>query len=79
MIGPGRQNDLVEKVRTEASSLQMFLSHLDERTWSSESTSKGWTIEDVVAHLAGNIDNWTNNIIRAVAGDFTPPEGQAFL
>ena len=79
MIGTGRTNDLVEKVRTEASSLQTFLSHLDERTWSSESTSKGWTIEDVVAHLAGNIDNWTNNIIRAVAGDFTPPEGQAFL
>ena len=75
----GRQHDLIEKVRTEAASLRMFLSQLDERTWASESTSKGWTIEDVVSHLAGNIDNWTNNIIRAVDGEYSPPEGQAFL
>ena len=75
----GRQNDLVEKVRTEAASLRTFLSDLDEQAWTSESTSNGWTIEDVVAHLAGNIDNWTNNITRAVAGEFSPPEGQVFL
>lgn len=78
-MGIRSRNDLVEKVRIEVSSLRKFLSHIDEQKWANESTSKGWTIEDVVAHLTGNIDNWTNNITRAVAGDFTPPEGQAFL
>ena len=78
-MATGQHNDLVEIVRAEASTLRTFLSDLDEKTWASESSSEGWTIEDVVAHLAGNIDNWTRNITRAVAGNFTPPEGQAFL
>ena len=59
-------NDLVTIVTTEASRLRGILSHLDAQTWGSDSTSEGWTIEDVVAHLAGNIDNWTRNITRAV-------------
>ena len=74
-----RPIDLVTIVTTEASRLRGILSHLDAQTWASDSTSEGWTIEDVVAHLAGNIDNWTSNLTRAVAGNFSPPEGQAFL
>ena len=61
-MATGRHNNLVEIVRAEASTLRTFLSYLDEKTWASESSSEGWTIEDVVAHLAGNIDNWTRNI-----------------
>ena len=54
-------NDLVESVVAEASRLQEFLTSLDARTWASDSTSEGWTIEDVVAHLAGSAGGWATN------------------
>ena len=72
-------NNLVETVVAEASRLQDFLTSLDAQTWASDSTSEGWTIEDVVAHLAGSAGGWATNIARAVAGDAGPPEGQSFL
>ena len=72
-------DNLVETVIAEASRLQDFLTSLDPQTWASDSTSEGWTIEDVVAHLAGSAGGWANNITRAVAGEAGPPEGQSFL
>ncbi len=72
-------NNLVETVVAEASRLQEFLTSLDAQKWASDSTSEGWTIEDVVAHLAGSAGGWATNITRAVAGDAGPPEGQSFL
>jgi len=72
-------DNLVETVVAEASRLQDFLTSLDAQTWASDSTSEGWTIEDVVAHLAGSAGGWATNITRAVAGDAGPPEGQSFL
>ena len=72
-------NNLVETVVAEASRLQEFLTSLDAQTWASDSTSEGWTIEDVVTHLAGSAGGWATNITRAVAGDAGPPEGQSFL
>ena len=71
--------NLVETVIAEASRLRTFLESFDAQTWQSDSTSQGWTIEDVVAHLAGSAGGWATNISRAVAGDSGPPEGQAFL
>ena len=72
-------NDLVEAVIAEAARLQDFLTSLKAQTWASDSTSDGWTVEDVVVHLAGSADGWATNITRAVAGDAGPPEGQSFL
>ena len=72
-------SNLVETVINEASRLQDFLSDLDAQTWASDSTCEGWTVEDVVAHLAGSAGGWASNISRAVAGDAGPPEGQSFL
>jgi len=72
-------NDLAETVVAEAYRLQEFLTSLDADIWASDSTSEGWTIEDVVAHLAGSAAGWATNITRAVAGDAGPPEGQYFL
>ena len=72
-------NNLVEAVIAEASRLRVFLSSLDAQTWESDSTSEGWTIEDVVAHLAGSASGWASNIARAVAGEAGPPKGQSFL
>ncbi len=45
---------MVETVTGEAARLREFLSGLDAETWASDSTCEGWTIEDVVAHLAGS-------------------------
>ena len=78
-MAASQTNDLVEMVIAEASRLQDFLASLDAQTWASDSTSEGWTIEDVVAHLAGSAGGWANNITRAVAGDAGPPGGQSFL
>ena len=72
-------NDLTETVIAEAARLQDFLTGFDAQTWKSNSTSEGWTVEDVVAHLAGSAGGWANNITRAVAGDAGPPKGQSFL
>jgi uncharacterized protein (TIGR03083 family) len=78
-MATSQTSDIVETVIGEASRLRDFLSGLDAQTWASDSTCEGWTIEDVVAHLAGNAGGWASNITRAVAGDAGPPEGQSFL
>ena len=78
-MAANQTNDLVEAVIAEAARLQDFLTSLDVQTWAIDSTSEGWTIEDVVAHLAGSAGGWATNINRAVAGDAGPPEGQSFL
>ena len=78
-MAASQTNDLVEAVIAEATCLQDFLTSLDTQTWAIDSTSEGWTIEDVVAHLAGSAGGWATNITRAVAGDAGPPEGQSFL
>ncbi len=72
-------SNLVETVTGEAARLREFLSGLNAETWASDSTCEGWTIEDVVAHLAGSASGWARTITRAVAGDAGPPEGQSFL
>ena len=72
-------SNLVETVTGEAARLREFLSGLDAETWASDSTCEGWTIEDVVAHLAGSASGWARTITRAVAGDAGPPKGQSFL
>ena len=78
-MAASQANDLVETVISEASRLRDFLTGLDAQTWQSDSTSEGWTIEDVVAHLAGSAGGWATNIARAISGDAGPPEGQSFL
>jgi uncharacterized protein (TIGR03083 family) len=78
-MATSQTSNLVETVIGEASRLQEFLSGLDAQTWASDSTCEGWTIEDVVSHLAGSAGGWASNITRAVAGDAGPPEGQSFL
>jgi uncharacterized protein (TIGR03083 family) len=78
-VATRQTTNLVETVIAEASRLQDFLSGLDVRAWANDSTCEGWSIEDVVAHLAGSAEGWATNITRAVAGDAGPPGGQSFL
>ena len=74
-----QNSNFVQALTGEASRLRDFLSSMNAQTWTSDSSSEGWTIEDVVAHLAGSAGNWAASITRAVAGDSGPPEGQSFL
>ncbi len=78
-MATNQTSNLVQTVTGEASRLGNFLSGLDAQTWVSDSTCEGWTIEDVVAHLAGSASGWAATITRAVAGDAGPPEGGSFL
>ena len=78
-MAASQTSHLIETVTGEASRLRDFLSGMDTQTWTSDSTCDGWTIEDVVAHLAGGAVGRANAITRAVAGDAGPPEGQSFL
>lgn len=78
-MATSQSSNLVNTVTGEASRLGAFLSGLDTPTWVSDSTCEGWTIEDVLAHLAGSASGWAATIARAVAGDAGPPEGGSFL
>ena len=72
-------NSIVEAVVSEASSLKTYLGSLDAEIWASDSTSDGWTIEDIVSHLSVSVGGWASNITRAIAGHSGPPEGQSFV
>ena len=72
-------NSIVEAIVCEASSLKTYLENVDEQTWTSDSTSDGWTIEDIAFHLSVSVGGWASNITRAVAGHSGPPDGQSFV
>lgn len=72
-------NSLVGTIISEASRLQGFLENISSETWQQDSSSDGWTIEDVVVHLAVSSAGWATNIARALAGDSGPPQGQSFV
>ena len=72
-------NSIVEAIVSEASSLKTYLENVDEQTWASDSTSDGWTIEDIAFHLSVSVGGWASNITRAVAGHSGPPKGQSFV
>ena len=48
-------NSIVEAIVSEASSLKTYLENVDEQTWVSDSTSDGWTIEDIAFHLSVSV------------------------
>ena len=77
-MATGQTRHLIDTVTGEASRLRDFLAGMDPQTWTSDSTCEGWTIDDVVARLAGGAVGRANAITRAVAGDAGPPEGQSF-
>jgi len=48
--------------------LGLLLAGLDERQWSMPSRCDGWSVRDVVAHLAGTNRFWTYSITSGLAG-----------
>ena len=79
-MATSQSSNLVNTVTGEASRLGAFLSGLDTPTWVSDSTCEGWTIEDVLAHLAGSASGWAATIARIHSGVGVndPPFGTIF-
>ncbi len=61
--------EAVEALRTEVEHVKAVLDDLDEETWSLASGCEGWTIKDLVAHLASDFDAVLN------PGSGPPAEG----
>jgi uncharacterized protein (TIGR03083 family) len=68
--------DVTALISTEATHLQDFVSRFDNEAWSRPSACTGWTVGDVFAHLTQGASTWSDTIIRALAGDASPPPGQ---
>lgn len=71
--------DVIDLIGSEASQLRDFMAGLDAAAWSTPSACAGWTVGDVFAHVTQSADTWRENIIRARAGDPSPPPGQRAL
>lgn len=48
------QRQIVNGLVSERTGLRAFLAGLDDGSWERESLCEGWTVRDVVAHIAGN-------------------------
>ena len=70
MTTPSDRIDLLER---EASYLLAFLQTLSRDQWQTPSACAGWTVGDVVGHLA-SVD-FANRLLRGLDGDHSPPEG----
>ena len=50
-----------------------YLQTLSSQDWSHPSACEGWTVADVLGHLAGQ--DFSPRILRGLQGDISPPEG----
>ena len=66
-------SDGVDLLEYEAGELLGFLQGLPGSAWQRASACEGWTIADVVGHLA-SVD-LSNRLVRGLGGDHSPPEG----
>lgn len=70
---------VVELIHSESLQLRDMMASLEAGAWSRPSACRGWTIGDVFAHVTQGAYTWRDTIVRAVAGDASPPPGQRFL
>ena len=60
-------------LQAEAETFKAYLSSLPAEAWNRPSACEGWTVADVVAHLAGGV--LESRLTRGLEGDASPPEG----
>lgn len=63
----------VETLRREAADFKRRLAALPPEDWEQPSACAGWTVADVVAHLAGQ--DFARRVRRGLQGDASPPAG----
>jgi uncharacterized protein (TIGR03083 family) len=69
--------DQIELVQAESERLKQYLSTLPPDAWHQPSACDRWQVRDVVAHLAGTAEFYSELISRGLQGDASPPEGAA--
>ena len=65
----------VTQVRLESRRLGQYLRGLPEGAWEQPSACQRWAIGDVVAHLVGGAQMYSEHIFRGLQGDAAAPEG----
>jgi uncharacterized protein (TIGR03083 family) len=67
--------ETVKIMQAECTRLHQYLSTLPPEAWCQPSACAHWQIQDVVAHLVGVAEFYTDTLSRGLHGDTTPPEG----
>lgn len=62
-------------LQRESMQLIQYLHRLPREAWSWPSACAQWQIQDVVAHLIGVAEFYTESISRGLRGDTSPPKG----
>ena len=63
----------VEILRREVVDFKERLAHLPPGAWGQPSACAGWTVAEVMGHLAGQ--DFALRVSRGIAGDYSPPPG----
>jgi uncharacterized protein (TIGR03083 family) len=67
--------DTVQLVIAESARLTQYLTALPPEAWRKPSACDRWEVRDVVAHLAGQAENYAAWIARSLQGDASTPAG----
>jgi uncharacterized protein (TIGR03083 family) len=67
--------DTVQLVIAESERLTQYLTALPPEAWRKPSACDRWEVRDVVAHLAGQAENYAAWITRSLQGDASTPAG----
>ena len=70
-----RYTDQVKIIHAESTQLRQYLDTLPPEAWEQPSACAQWQIQDVVAHLVGVAEFYTDTLSRGLQGDTAPPEG----
>ena len=65
----------VRLVQLESERLVRYLENIPNQAWQQQSACERWTVADVVAHLIGGAQIYSDHISRGLKGDTVPPEG----
>lgn len=66
----------LESLFSVSTSLKNYLASLPAESWLQPSACDRWQVADVVAHLAGGAEGYTNTVSRGLQGDTSPPPGR---
>ena len=69
----GTPESRVKLLESEVEVVKAYFSGLSDEELQTPSTCAGWTVADVVGHLAGQ--DHAPRVRRGLLGDYSPPEG----
>jgi len=66
----------VRVLQAESARITQYLHALSPATFERPSACSAWQIQDVIAHLIGVAETYTNSVSRGLHGDMAPPPGR---